>query len=625
MTSDGSEESDDPAVEKEIAPRPAMTTWRDRFTGLLNISKRTLKSTADLERQIIFSLNPKKWPTLKQLRHCGRVLNIKEKNVLTGCAIVIFVSVIWLTATGLAASLTTTPVSGGSYTEAIIGQPTFINPIYAASSAVDSDLTRLIFSGLFKYSSELKIEPDLASGYEISSDGRVYTVYLKENLRWHDNDPLTADDVVFTFASIANPEANSPLRPSFNNIVIEKIDDRSIRFTLKEPYNGFVDLLTTGLIPKHIWGDIPYAQWRERGENLQPIGNGSWQYNTLVKNGNGYIKFYIISLDKSERPWSDAPAPFLDRIIFKFYPDEIQALDALGTQDVDGLAMLSSFDSSKLKGNKRLTFHELKLKANTAIFFNLNISSPVQDLLVRRALKLAIDRQKLTQEILPDEAVVTSGWLGGIRVSEEKKQTETPISADELLTKAGWEKIGAIRKNKNGDTLDLTLTIIDREPDRRVGEFIQEEWGKIGVETKISLVSPPSPDNAQRSVLRPRAYEALLYTIAYGATYDPYPFWHSSQRLDPGLNISLFSNHDADQLIEQGRRAVSKETKDQAYGALQKIILDEIPAVFLYLPVRLYAIQNNVKGFAATEIATPADRFNGINKWYVKEKIRFKW
>lgn len=599
--------------------------WRQKLNKLLGVSKHAIESTANLERQLIFSLNPKRWPTLKQLRHCGRILTRRERQTLVGCAIVIVVAMIWLAARFLLGHFETVPTRGGSYTEAMIGQPQFINPIFASTSAVDADIARLIFSGLFKYNEKLEIENDLAANYTISPDGRVYTITLRDNLIWHDGEPLTVDDAVFTFASIGDPDTKSPLRPSFRNIIVEKNDERTIRFTLKDPYQGFLDLLTVGLIPQHAWSDIPRDQWRERPENLQPIGSGAWQFNAMERDTNGNIKVYILNPTNNQPANADAQMPLFDRLAFKFYADENQALNAVNTQSAEGLAMISSDSATRLKGNKHLNFYELNLRAATTIFFNLNQSSPVADAIVRRALRNAIDKRRLVTEILPNETTMNNDLWNATTNGQNGKDAAAEEDADALLTKAGWKKIGAIRKNKNGETLNITLTVIDNEPDRTIGRFVQEEWRRVGAETKIDLVSPPTPDNVQQTTLRPRAYEALLYTIGYGATYDPYPFWHSSQRVDPGLNLSLFSNHEADEVIERGRRATTDEAEKQAYEELKKIIYAEAPAVFLFMPVRLYAMSDDIKGVNVDKIANPSDRFNDLNKWYVKTKIRWKW
>lgn len=615
-----SAENDERVPSEETLTPP----WQKKLDKLLGVSKHAIESTANLERQLIFSLNPKRWPTLKQLRHCGRILAKWERQTLIGCAIVIVVATMWLAARLLLGHLQTVPTRGGSYTEAMIGQLRFVNPIFASSSAIDTDIARLVFSGLFKYNEKLEIEPDLATNYNISADGRVYTATLRDGLLWHDGEPLTADDAVFTFASIAEAEVKSPLRPNFRNVVVEKVDDKTIRLTLKDPYRGFLNLLTVGLIPEHIWGDIPRGEWRERSENLQPVGSGAWEFNSMDRDANGAVRAYILS-PAADQPYRESEAaPLFDRLTFKFYADENQALDALAQQNAEGLAMISRETMANLKGNKHLAFHDMKLRATTAIFFNLNQSSPTQDVIVRRALRNAIDKRRLLTEIMPQGAMMNNDLWNAVTNGQDNKNGAAE-DADTLLAKAGWEKIGAIRKNKNGDTLNITLTVIDREPDRTVGRFVQEEWRRAGVETKIDLISPSTAENVQRAVLRPRAYEALLYTTAFGATYDPYPFWHSSQRVDPGLNLSLFSSHDADEAIERGRRATNDEAEKQAYEELRKIISAEVPAIFLFTPVRLYAMSDGIKGVNINEIASPADRFNGLNKWHVKTKWRLKW
>jgi peptide/nickel transport system substrate-binding protein len=540
---------------------------------------------------------------------------------------VILTSIVWLGVNQALAHLVAEPVPGGSYTEGLVGEPRFVNPSFAATSTVDADLTRLVFSGLLRYDERLGIVPDLAERYTTSDDGRTYTVTLREGLTWHDGEPLTADDVTFTFASLADPAVGSPLRPSVRGVAVEKLDERTARFALEDPYAGFPNLLTTGLIPRHVWGDVPAAEWRQRDENLQPVGSGPWQFNSLSRGANGSVAAYVltraVSPDRAERP-----QPFLERLIFRFYPDEEQAIAALRAQNIEGLALLGGGAEEALGRSKHLHLYDLRLRGATAVFFNLTLSSPVSDRAVRQALRSAIDKRLLVLEILPRQATVIHGPFAASLLGADADiptAVYRPDEADALLAKAGWQSIGAIRQNKKGETLGLTLTVLDREPDRSVGGFIQRAWRAVGVETKIDLISPATAAHVQQTVLRPRAYEALLYTTAYGATIDPYPFWHSSQRVDPGLNLSAFSSEQADQAIELGRRALTTAAQQRAYAELQRRIFDEAPAIFLFAPIRRYAVSDRLRGVLVDEIGAPADRFNSLSRWYVKTKTRFRW
>ena len=148
------------------------------------------------------------------------------------------------------------PGIGGKYTEGVVGSPRFINPLYAQVSDVDRSLVEIIFSGLMQYDNQGKITPDLAEGVEIKDDGKIYEVYLKKGLSWHDGQPISIDDVIFTVKTIQNSDYKSPLRGNYMGVEVEKINEEGVRFKLKTPYAGFIERLTFKILPKHIWENI---------------------------------------------------------------------------------------------------------------------------------------------------------------------------------------------------------------------------------------------------------------------------------------------------------------------------------------------------------------------------------
>ena len=147
------------------------------------------------------------------------------------------------------------PAPGGTLKEGVVGQPQFINPIYAQTD-VDRDLVNLVFSGLMKYGKDGQIEPDLIKDYQIENQGRVYIITLKKSVFFHDGQPLTADDVIFTIQSIQNPDLKSPLLAKWYGVEIEKLSDYQIKFTLKNPYPAFLENLTLKILPAHIWKNV---------------------------------------------------------------------------------------------------------------------------------------------------------------------------------------------------------------------------------------------------------------------------------------------------------------------------------------------------------------------------------
>jgi peptide/nickel transport system substrate-binding protein len=178
------------------------------------------------------------------------------------------------------------PVPGGIYSEGIIGSISNVNPMYATSD-VDRSLSRLVFAGLLTYDANGKLTGNLASKYEVGENGKVYTVTLKRGLTWHDGKPLTSADVLFTYNTIKDPDARSPLFNSWQNITVAAQGDYGITFTLPSALASFPYNLTTGIVPQHILGSTSAANLRSADFNtMNPIGAGPFKWRGLQVSGN---------------------------------------------------------------------------------------------------------------------------------------------------------------------------------------------------------------------------------------------------------------------------------------------------------------------------------------------------
>ncbi len=230
-----------------------------------------------------------KIPSGKQLKFISKYLSGGERLIIRLLIGVIIISLGALSLNFYWTHSTLTPAIGGTYTEGLVGSPHYVNPLFAQASDVDLDLSSLVFSGLLKFS-DTGITKDLAEDYQISADQKVYTFQLRKNVQWHDGEKFTADDVIFTFARINNPKTKSPLLFNFQGINIEKIDDYTVRFTLSEPFAPFLESLRVGILPTHIWNNIPPENMALAEYNLKPIGCGPYKFQSLTKNKNGTVK-----------------------------------------------------------------------------------------------------------------------------------------------------------------------------------------------------------------------------------------------------------------------------------------------------------------------------------------------
>ncbi|MCK4554788.1 hypothetical protein KAU19_07610, partial [Candidatus Parcubacteria bacterium] len=286
-------------------------------------------------------------------------------------------------------------------------------------------------------------------------------------------------------------------------------------------------------------------------------------------------------------------------------------------------------------------------------------NSAISDKKVRQALVLAIDKNKIISEILGDEArLIDSPILpDSFAYNPEIKKYKYNIEeAAKLLEQAGWKivelaeddisqaeqdilneeieenikkqsenklALGAGEwRTKDNEYLIIKLTTVDNEENAQIAQAISEFWQTVNIKTIVEL----TPANQiQNEIIKPRNFDALFYSEVVGADPDPYPFWHSSQIGENGLNITDYTNKDVDALLEDARLTSDIEVRKEKYKKFQEIIAEEAPAIFLYSPTYTYVQSKKVKGFDVRNILIPRDRFANIAEWYVKTGKKLVW
>lgn len=577
-------------------------------------------AAAQHEKQAVFRLSKKRLPSPKQIKYGWEILSLTEQKTVkrslaaSGLILVIFLGVFIFNRTA------EYPASGGTYNEALLQPPQFLNPVLAFNNDTDLNLNRLLYSGLLRFDENLHIVPDLAQSFEISPDGKTYTIILKEKLTWHDGKELTIDDVIFTFQTIKNPQFNSPHYGKFKDVEIRKIDQRTLQFVLANPFNPFLESLTIGIIPLHIWQNIPPLNIKLAEANLKPIGSGPYLFKKLVKDKSGTLLSYTFE------SFSDyhLTVPYLKTIQFKFYPNLPSALDALVKQNVDGIEFIPQDSKAELADVKDINLYTFSLPQYTAVFFNQNKNPQLISLKVRQALAYALNKNQLVAEVLNDEAQVIHAPLlpGSIGFHPDiTKYDHNPSLAEELLESEGYVLLADEEYRRRGeDYLEITLTTVDVPDNINIASQIRNYWQAIGIKVNLEVV----PKNSiEGEIINPRNYQALLFGEILGADPDPFPFWHSSKRQSPGVNLTNFSDKRADALLEQGRTTNNTEDRNKIYQDFQDILIANLPAIFLYSPTYTYPVKNKIKGIEQDTIISPADRFNGITNWYTKTKRRF--
>lgn len=579
--------------------------------------EKILKKQNGFDKKLVFSLTKSRVPTFEQFKYFKKFLSPKERLVIIILTFILLVSAGFGVTRFILAKTETAPDFGGEYVEGLIGSPQYVNPLLAQTNDVDMDLSKLIFSGLFKYNEKRELVPDLALKFEVSEDKKIYTVYLKDNLVWHDGEPLTAADVVFTISLIQDSLFKSPLYSSFRGVEMEKVDDKTIRFKLTEAYVAFPGMLTFGLLPEHLWYDIPAQSANLAEYNIKPVGSGPFEFKSFTKDKNGGIKIY--TLVRNEKFYGQKP--YLGKLIFKFYSDFPSAFDALQNKNIEGISFVPEEYKDSLQ-SKKIKQYLLSLPQYAAIFFNQKSNEFLKDDSVRKALTLAIDKTKLVEDVLGQDGEVISGPIlpGYIGYSDQIKNEFNQTAAAEMLEKAGYKLDNGMRK-KGDKVLKISLTTVERSEYVKTIEMVKSAWEAIGVQVDLQVIPGM---RLQREIIRPRAYEAIFIGTVIGFDPDPFPFWHSSQVEDPGLNLSLYANRKVDKLLEEARQEGNMEERAKKYIEFQNILAEDTPAIFLYSPRYTYVVHEEVRGIGASRINVPSDRFAGIENWYKKTRRQWK-
>lgn len=607
-----------------------------------------------IEQKILAGMAKTRIPSFKQLKYIKKYLNTKELIIL-GIALAVFVISLIIFLTGVYnRNLQTVPEQGGSFVEGTIGAPKYLNPLYCSVNAVDSDISKLIFSALFKRDNQGYLAKDLAEEYTISPDQKTYTIKIRDDAQWHNGKKLTADDVVFTFLTLKNPQYKSPLRYTFNGVEIERVDDYTIRFILKESYAPFMELLTFGIMPSQAWLGITPSNVGLAELNIKPIGSGPYRFLSLTKDKNGNIKEYVLETNPD---YYDQEA-YIEKITFKFFVNPVEAVIALNNGNIDALSYLPFENEPDVVAKNSFNLHRISIPQTTGLFFNLK-DGLMKDKKIRQALALALNKEELVNNIFDDGAEIINGPLLPNNFAYTDEITKYSYNAGEalgILNEAGWKLPAATPAEpaseetatseptdkpteaatpeaaapaetapelwlmKDNQILTVNLTVLNVAADLQVAEAIAVQWKKVNIKTEIKVIDTK---NVQTEIFDSKNFSVILYSMLTGVDPDPYPFWHSTQTNN--LNLTGYNNNSVDKLLETARIDNNFEKRKANYVEFQKKITADLPAIFLYSPKYTYVQIKKIKGFETQTIVNPEDRFSNANLWYLKEKKKLKF
>lgn len=516
-------------------------------------------------------------------------------------------------------SMVQIPTDGGTYSEGIVGTPRFINPVLAVTRA-DKDLVALIYDGLMRLHTDGKLIPNVAESITVSEDGLTYNIILRKDIHFQDGVSLTARDVAFTIERIQNPLFTSPLRPNFEGVIVEEIGEYEINFVLPEAYTPFIENLTFGILPEHIWKEADTDEFAFSQYNSEPIGSGQYTVKEIKRNTSGIPEVYTLSAYEEYH----LGKPKINTLRLSFYSTKEKLVKAFTEGSIESVAgieaeLIPDFSFSAETHH----IETIPLPRTFGLFINQNKSPALRDVGARQALSISINREELVTKVLGGYGhALTSPIPPGFSTLVTNNVTFEPSidTAREVLRDSGWkmnDETGLWEKNIDGSVTPLRFSISTSNNSTfdTTAEYLRTIWTSLGAEVTVKQFEQ---SDLTQTIIRPREYETLLFGTDLGRSLDYYSFWHSSQRNDPGLNIALYANITTDSILSEMRRNSEHSAWDEA---LQKFVTEidtETPAIFLYSPELLYIVPNRVHGMQFNGVSEPQERFSNLYEWYVQ-------
>jgi peptide/nickel transport system substrate-binding protein len=512
------------------------------------------------------------------------------------------------------------PVTGGSYTEGLVGTFSRLNPLLAYYNPADRDVNNLLFSSMVRFDDRGLPQPDLAESWGISKDGTVYNFSLRTNAIWHDGTPVTSADIDKTIEFLQNPAMPIPedIQAFWAEIDVVVLDDHTIQFRLPEPFAPFLDYVTFGILPAHIVaGQTPEGLINDPF-NMNPVGSGPFRFEQLIVEEGQIRGVALAAFDDyfEERP-------YIDQFLFRYYSDAASALTAYQEGEIQGISQITTETLAQALDELELNLYTGRLPELSLILLNLdNQSTPFfQDASLRKALLMGLNRQWMADHLLDSQVTLANGpifpntWAYYEGIERIEYNSELAVK---MIREAGYTipaEGGSTRANEDGVYFSFTLLHPATETHTLLAEVIRDNWGKLGIEVQLQAVSYDELINNQ---LETRDYQAALVdlNLSRSPDPDPYPFWHQTQATG-GQNYSKWDDRQASEYLEQARILVDPQERTRLYRNFQVRFAGELPALPLFYPMYTYGVDAEVKGVRIGPLFDTADRFSKVTDWFL--------
>lgn len=497
-------------------------------------------------------------------------------------------------------------VDGGEIITAYLSDPQgFIR--FWATTTTSTEVIEMVFSTLYRFDEKQDIVPDLAVGQPVFSDDKLsMTIKIRNDAKFTDGKPVTADDVVFTYSIPINPDYTGPRKGAFEKMQkIEKVDDTTVKITFKEPHAGYIDMMIYNILPQHLLKDVPVKEMDKSAFFKQPVGSGAYklaewkqgQYLSFVRNENYY-----------------GGKPSIEKVTAKIIPDANAMMAQLQTGEINVIAVPA--DNLAAVEQFAKTNDKIKLQKGIALgqylFIGWNLTNPLfQDKKVRQALTTAIDRKGIVDGVVEGQGKVVNSqtaptyWTYTDNVPKFDFNAE---KAKQLLAEAGWKDTnGDGILDKDGKNFEFEMQVNQGNKVREKGvTVVQQQLKKVGINVTPRVVE----GSAFTKNFQGKNFESIYYGWSISGDPNPKGIWHSAE-IEKGLNTVSYKNAEVDKLIDEDLNTFDKAKRKELLNKIDALIAEDQPYTFLYSPTTTMAYPSNLEGFNVNR-----DSLKEIEKWY---------
>ncbi|MDO9515477.1 MAG: peptide-binding protein [Syntrophales bacterium] len=494
---------------------------------------------------------------------------------------------------------------GDIIVEGSIGDASNLISILSSDSTSHS-IASLIFNGLVKYDRDMKVVGDLAEAWDISEDGLEIIFHLRKGVRWHDGQPFTAEDVLFTYRLTIDPKTPTAYAGDFLRVEDARvIDPYTFRVTYKEPFAPALTSWGASVLPRHL---LEGKDITKTPLSRHPIGTGPYMFKEW-KTGQ---KIVLVS-----NPDYFEGRPYIGGYIMRIIPDMATMFLELRAKGIDRMGLTPLQYTRQTENNLfRKNFNKYRYLSFSYTYLGYNLESPLfQDRRVRQAISYAINKKEIVEGVLLGLGEETSGpfkpgtWPYNPDV---KEYPYDPQRAKELLTQAGWQDSdgdGLLDRGGRPFAFEI-ITNQGNEVRAKCAEIIQRRLADIGITVKIRVIEWAAFIN---EFINKKRFDATI--LGWTITLDPdlYDVWHSSKTGPGELNFISFKNEEVDDLLEKGRGTFDQKERKRCYDRIQEILAEQQPYTFLYVPDALPIISSRVRGVEPAPIGIG----HNFIRWYV--------